>query len=191
MTWSRTCITPLSEPMMAHWRIYASLGLNELRNIKTYLEFRWFLNTVKPVCNDLLNNKIYYLWFIQSCVYIKTEDNNCLLSLSGAHLGGPWPPRWAPEGREVSHWVVVIDRFHCIKMALVTKILCGLANPTQGTKDQQQWRGPSSPRLFRILLQKAYLINIIAAWRPLYASGKMDIVNSGGVFWYARHNTVK
>ena len=32
---------------------------------------------------------------------------------SGAHLGGPWPPRWAPEGREVSHWVVVIDRFHC------------------------------------------------------------------------------
>ena len=22
---------------------------------------------------------------------------------SEAHLGGPWPPRWAPEGREVSH----------------------------------------------------------------------------------------
>ena len=22
---------------------------------------------------------------------------------SGAHLGGPWPPRWAPESREVSH----------------------------------------------------------------------------------------
>ena len=21
----------------------------------------------------------------------------------GAHLGGPWPPRWAPEGREVSN----------------------------------------------------------------------------------------
>ena len=26
---------------------------------------------------------------------------------------GPWPPTWAPEGREVSHKVVVIDRFHC------------------------------------------------------------------------------
>ena len=24
-----------------------------------------------------------------------------------------WPPRWAPEGREVSHSVVVIDRFYC------------------------------------------------------------------------------
>ena len=33
---------------------------------------------------------------------------------SGAHLGGPWSPRWAPEGRGVSHWVVVIDRFHCL-----------------------------------------------------------------------------
>ena len=29
---------------------------------------------------------------------------------SGAHLGGPWPPRWVPDGREVFHWVVVIDR---------------------------------------------------------------------------------
>ena len=34
---------------------------------------------------------------------------------SGAHLGGQGPPRWAPEGREVSQEVVVIDRFHCIE----------------------------------------------------------------------------
>ena len=31
---------------------------------------------------------------------------------------GPWPPRWAPEGREVSNKVVVIDRFHCTKKLL-------------------------------------------------------------------------
>ena len=63
--------------------------------------------TVKPVCNDHLYNKIYYLWFIQSCVVMKIEGTNLLvltISLpSGAHLGGPWPPRWAPEGREVSY----------------------------------------------------------------------------------------
>ena len=33
---------------------------------------------------------------------------------SGVHLGGQGQPRWAPEGREISHYVVVIDRFHCI-----------------------------------------------------------------------------
>ena len=35
---------------------------------------------------------------------------------SGAHLGGQGPPRWAPEGREVSHSVVVMDRSHCISI---------------------------------------------------------------------------
>ena len=46
---------------------------------------------------------------------MKTEGTNLLVQClpSGAHLGGPWPPRWAPDGREVSHKVVVIDRFHC------------------------------------------------------------------------------
>ena len=38
---------------------------------------------------------------------------------SGAHLGGPRPPKWAPEGREVSHSVVVIDRFHCISVRYI------------------------------------------------------------------------
>ena len=32
---------------------------------------------------------------------------------------GPWPPRWAPEGREVSHKAVVIDRFHCIAIIIL------------------------------------------------------------------------
>ena len=39
-----------------------------------------------------------------------TEGTNLLvltISAFGAHLGGP-------EGREVSHYVVVIDRFYCL-----------------------------------------------------------------------------
>ena len=44
---------------------------------------------------------------------------------SGAHLGCPRPPRWAPKGREVSHKVVVIDRFHCTRkfMAICLTVL--------------------------------------------------------------------
>ena len=37
---------------------------------------------------------------------MKTEGANSLLLKilpSGTHLGGPWPPRWAPEDKEVSH----------------------------------------------------------------------------------------
>ena len=37
------------------------------------------LDTVKPVCNDHLYNKIYYLWFIQQWVLMKTEGINLLL----------------------------------------------------------------------------------------------------------------
>ena len=35
--------------------------------------------TVKPVCNDHLSNKIYYLQFIQYCVLMKTEGTDLLL----------------------------------------------------------------------------------------------------------------
>ena len=36
-------------------------GVNTLRHGFAWIE----QNTVKPVCNDHLYNKIYYLWFIQ------------------------------------------------------------------------------------------------------------------------------
>ena len=50
---------------------------------------------------------------------------SCLQFLpSGAHLGGQWPPRWAPEGREISHWVVVIDRL-CTDILSLTVPLLG------------------------------------------------------------------
>ena len=38
--------------------------------------------TVKPVCNDHLSDKIYYLWFIEDWRYQFTLANNfCLLEL--------------------------------------------------------------------------------------------------------------
>ena len=45
---------------------------------------------------DLFSN--VFQWRLKVPIY------SCQTFLpSGAHLGGPWPPRWAPEGREVSH----------------------------------------------------------------------------------------
>ena len=45
--------------------------------------------------------------FIEDWRYQFTLANNvCLLELM--------PPRWAPEGREFSYEVVIIDKFHCI-----------------------------------------------------------------------------
>ena len=50
------------------------------------------INTVKPVCNDHLYNKIYYLWFIQQCVLMKTESTNLLLlTLSAFWSSSRWP----------------------------------------------------------------------------------------------------
>ena len=41
---------------------------------------------------------------------MKNEGTNLLLLTMSAFWSSS---RWAPEGREVSHYVVVIDRFHC------------------------------------------------------------------------------
>ena len=50
------------------------------------------MNTVKPVCNDHLYNKIYYLWFIQYCVLMKTEGTNLLLlTISAFWSSSRWP----------------------------------------------------------------------------------------------------
>ena len=38
-----------------------------------------FWHIVKPICNDHLYNKIYYLWFIQWRVSMKTGGTNVLL----------------------------------------------------------------------------------------------------------------
>ena len=49
-------------------------------------------DTVKPVCNDHLYNKMYYLWFIQSCVLVKTEGTNLLvLTISAFCSSSRWP----------------------------------------------------------------------------------------------------
>ena len=49
--------------------------------------------------------KNFYLWLIQDCNSMKTEGTNLLLWTISAFWSSsmwPWPPRWAPEGREVS-----------------------------------------------------------------------------------------
>ena len=46
---------------MQNARVYSC---NILRAIME-VDFSYFDDTVKPVCNDHLYNKIYYLWFIQ------------------------------------------------------------------------------------------------------------------------------
>ena len=46
--------------------------------------------TVKPVYNDHLMGYLSAFW---------SSSRWPTYLPSGAHLGGPWPPRWAPEGR--------------------------------------------------------------------------------------------
>ena len=49
-------------------------------------------HTVKPVYNDHLYDKIYYLWFIQLCVLMKTEGTTLLLlTISGLWGSSRWP----------------------------------------------------------------------------------------------------
>ena len=50
------------------------------------------VDTVQPVCNDHLDNKIYYLWFIQLRVLMKTGGTNLLLLTISAFWGSSrWP----------------------------------------------------------------------------------------------------
>ena len=47
---------------------------------------------VKPVYNDHLYNKMYYLWFIQWCILMKTEGTNLLLlTISAFWSSSSWP----------------------------------------------------------------------------------------------------
>ena len=45
--------------------------------------------------------------------------SQCYVSTAKPVWNDQWPPRWAPEGREVSQKVVVIDRFHCTLFEVV------------------------------------------------------------------------
>ena len=61
-----------------------------------------FPYTVKPVCNDHLSNKIYYLLFIQWCVLMKTEgSNSLLLTISAFWSSSRWPmATWMSSRRQ-------------------------------------------------------------------------------------------
>ena len=50
------------------------------------------IDTAKPVYNDHLYDKFYYLWFIQQCVLMTTEDANLLvLTISAFWSSSRWP----------------------------------------------------------------------------------------------------
>ena len=49
---------------------------------------------------------------------MKTEGINLLLLTISAFCSSS---RWAPEGRDLSHYVVVIDRFHCMSIACILR----------------------------------------------------------------------
>ena len=49
-------------------------------------------HTVKPVYNDHLWNKVYYLWFIQQCVLMMTEGTHLVvLTMSAFWSSSRWP----------------------------------------------------------------------------------------------------
>ena len=54
------------------------LQTNEVKVGLSQLKWVCSSGTVKPVSNDHLYNKIYYLWFIQWYILIKTEGTNLL-----------------------------------------------------------------------------------------------------------------
>ena len=65
-----------------------------------HLIIQWNLSVtttsiIKYFTHDLFSNVFTWRLEVPMC--------SCWQYLpSGAHLGGPWPPRWAPEGREIS-----------------------------------------------------------------------------------------
>ena len=57
-----------------------------------YFQLKDITYTVKPVCNDHLYDKIYYLWFIQLCVLMKSDGTNLLLlTISAFWSSSMWP----------------------------------------------------------------------------------------------------
>ena len=75
----------------AKWRPFC-LGHNVLSEGSVSKVTPRYTDTVKPVCNDHLSDKIYYLWFIQYYVLIKTECTTLLLlTISAFWSTSRWP----------------------------------------------------------------------------------------------------
>ena len=68
-----------------------------------WLDSEFLFQTVKPVCNDHLYDKIYYLWFIQQCIIMITEVTILFVSTISLALGHldelqkaeKYPIRWS------------------------------------------------------------------------------------------------
>ena len=100
--WGRDILqTTFSHPfycMKIHWN-FANDIFKWMKAFIFSSKFHWSLFsraqwtvTVKPVCNDHLYYKIYFPWFIQWCVLMKTDGTNLLLLTIPAFWGSSrWP----------------------------------------------------------------------------------------------------
>ena len=77
----------MSDPALVVKELYPSVQSQQNRTDGLSLSY-----TVKPVCNDHLYDKIYYVCFIQQCVLMKTEGNKLLLlTISAFWSSSRWP----------------------------------------------------------------------------------------------------
>ena len=91
---------------------------------------------------------------------MKTEGTNLLLLTISAFWSSSRWPMAAPEGSEVSHSVVVIDRFHCIQGDIVSLIWCFYI----------EWSSNKQPTFLFIVfqLENQYIIGKKYALRPYH-----------------------
>ena len=85
--WSKSILHTLASTNSFTIQWFNRTSKSTLSNQTKFLSF-----TVKPVYNDHLYNKIYYLSFIQQCVSMKTENTNLLLlTMSAFWSSSRWP----------------------------------------------------------------------------------------------------
>ena len=97
--------------LVLYWRcnlVHCSLNAYSTPLFLSRTTVQWNLSVtttsfIRFITCNLFSNVFY--WRLKVPIYSCEQ-----FMPPGAHLGGP---RWAPKCREVSHWVVVIDRFHC------------------------------------------------------------------------------
>ena len=112
-------------------------------------------HTGKPVCNDHLYNKIYYLWFIQLCVLMMTEGTN-LLVLTISAFWSSRRQRSIPLGgryRQVSPYYITCDKEFDDFHVYIIGILCGWP---AGWKHWTHWGRDKMAAIFQTTFSSAF-----------------------------------
>ena len=85
------------------YRCYISRDLRASKPIMLTYSFKYILDEIfQLMCVSAHNYPLFAHLVVHSYRSLYTKYHGL--------------PRWAPEGREVFHYVVVIDRFHCIDL---------------------------------------------------------------------------